>query len=135
MLSNISIGANDPVVSGQFYEAVLVPLGYERHEIEGSARFSLRGVADKDNGPGTVWIQKPFDGKVATAGNGMMPAFRAADPETVQRLHAAGIAAGGTDEGPPGTRAYYSEDFYVAYLRDPVGNKVSVFCVLDPHST
>ena len=130
MLSYLSIGANDPAVSARFYEAVLVPLGYERAESGDSVRFSLPDVADKDNGPGTIWIQRPFDGERATPGNGMMPAFRTSSTELVQAVYAAGIAAGGTDEGEPGTRAYYAEDFYVAYLRDPAGNKLAVFCVL-----
>lgn len=131
MLSYLSMGANDPVVSARFYEAVLCPLGYERSESEGAVRFALPGVADQDNGPGTVWIQRPFDGEAATVGNGIMPAFRAASVEMVQALYAAGLAAGGTDEGGPGTRDYYAPDFYVAYLRDPVGNKVAVFHVIE----
>jgi hypothetical protein len=46
----------------------------------------------------------------------------------VRDLHAAGLAAGGTDEGAPGVRAEYSPHFFVGYLRDPVGNKVALFC-------
>lgn len=130
MLSYLSVGANDPAACGRFYEAILLPLGYERAESGESIRFSLPDVADRDNGPGTVWIQRPFDGERATPGNGMMPAFRTFSAEMVQTLHAAGIAAGGTDEGAPGIRDYYAEDFYVGYLRDPVGNKIAVFCVL-----
>jgi catechol 2,3-dioxygenase-like lactoylglutathione lyase family enzyme len=130
MLSYLSIGANDPAASGRFYEAILLPLGYMRDESGESIRFSLPVVADRDNGPGTIWIQRPFDRMPATPGNGMMPAFRTSGPEIVQSLHAAGLAAGGSDEGGPGTRSYYSEDFYVAYLRDPAGNKLAVFCVL-----
>jgi catechol 2,3-dioxygenase-like lactoylglutathione lyase family enzyme len=131
MLSYLSIGANDVERSARFYAAVLLPLGYDEREVEGSIRFSLKGAADRDNGPGTVWVQKPFDGRPATVGNGMMPAFRARDPDMVRRLHAAGLAAGGTDEGAPGTRDDYAEDFYVGYLRDPVGNKLAVFCILE----
>jgi hypothetical protein len=71
---------------------------------------------------------KPYDGREATAGNGSMTAFRTSTHALVRTIHAAGIQAGGTDEGAPGFRAEYSEHFYVAYLRDPVGNKVAVFC-------
>ena len=130
MLSYLSIGANDPEISAHFYEAVLLPIGYERSESGGSIRFALPETADQDNGPGTVWIQRPFNGERATPGNGMMPAFRVASIELVQQLHAAGLAAGGTDEGGPGTRDSYAPDFYVAYLRDPVGNKLAVFHVI-----
>jgi len=48
----------------------------------------------------------------------------------VKRLHAAGLAAGGADEGAPGVRDCYRDDFYVGYLRDPVGNKLALFCIL-----
>lgn len=131
MLSYLSIGANDVGASAEFYRAVLGPLGYEEDAHGGALRFSLPATVDKDNGPGTVWVQTPFDGKVATPSNGMMPAFRAGGPAAVAAIHAAGLAAGGADEGAPGTRAYYAPDFHVAYLRDPVGNKLAVFCVLE----
>ena len=131
MLSYLSIGANDVAKSARFYQAVLVPLGYEREDSGQSVRFSLPETADRDNGPGTVWVQRPFDGKPATPGNGMMPAFRTGSADLVRALHAAGLDAGGSDEGQPGTRSYYSDTFYVAYLRDPVGNKLAVFCVLE----
>jgi len=130
MLSYLSIGANDPRASALFYEAVLLPLGYGRDDSGEAVRFSLPDVVDRDNGPGTVWVQRPFDGRPATPGNGMMPAFQAPDADMVKRLHAAGLAAGGADEGAPGTRDRYSDDFYVGYLRDPAGNKLSIFCIL-----
>lgn len=57
----------------------------------------------------------------------MMPAFRADSRAQVDQVHAAGIANGGADEGSPGTRAAYTAGFYVAYLRDPIGNKVAIF--------
>jgi hypothetical protein len=95
MLSYLSIGANDPRASALFYEAVLLPLGYGRDDSGEAVRFSLPDVVDRDNGPGTVWVQRPFDGRPATPGNGMMPAFQAPDADMVKRLHAAGLAAGG----------------------------------------
>lgn len=131
MLGYVTIGANDVARSARFYDAILLPLGYRKQEGESYAQYSIDGVADRDNGPGTVYVMKPFDGEPATSGNGMMPAFRAPDASKVQELHKAGREAGGTDEGAPGTRSYYSPTFYVAYLRDPVGNKLSIFTVLD----
>jgi predicted lactoylglutathione lyase len=56
-----------------------------------------------------------------------MPALRANSRAKVDEVHAAGIASGGTYEGKPGIREAYADDFYVAYLRDPVGNKIAVF--------
>ncbi len=51
-------------------------------------------------------------------------AFRVGDRETVRRFHAAGLDAGGADEGPPGPRPEYGKRYYAAYLRDPDGTKV-----------
>ena len=129
MLNYVTIGANDVDLSARFYDALLFPLGYERQSGEGYARYALVNAADRDNGPATVYVMQPFDGEPATPGNGMMNAFRAPDDATVRELHVLGIAAGGSDEGAPGTRDLYGPDFYVGYLRDPVGNKVSLFAV------
>ncbi|NMJ40622.1 VOC family protein [Roseomonas sp. JC162] len=126
MLDYVTIGANDLIRSGQFYTAILVPLGYERNQTAEGIEFTLRHAS----GPvsGAVYVKRPFDGQKATAGNGSMNAFRAATQAMVRDLHAAGLEAGGSDEGGPGFRAEYSDHFYVGYLRDPVGNKIAIFC-------
>ena len=54
MLGYLTIGANDVVQSVRFYDAILLPLGYRKQEGEGYAQYSIEGVADRDNGPGTV---------------------------------------------------------------------------------
>ncbi|RMQ50410.1 Glyoxalase/bleomycin resistance protein/dioxygenase [Pseudomonas cichorii] len=127
MLSYLWIGANDVDASLVFYDSILLPLRYEKDYSEEVGSYSLPNTVDKLNGPGTVHVGKPFDGKPATAGNGMMPAFRAESRAQVDTLYAAGLAHGGEDEGAPGTRAAYTPSFYVAYLRDPAGNKIAVF--------
>jgi catechol 2,3-dioxygenase-like lactoylglutathione lyase family enzyme len=131
VLGYMTIGANDLAASTRFYQAILPPLGYEAKEGESYTRFSLIGVADKDNGPCTIYIQKPFDGEPARPGNGIMPAFGASTPSGVQAFYEAALANGGSDEGAPGTRPYYSPEFYVAYVRDPAGNKLAAFCILE----
>jgi catechol 2,3-dioxygenase-like lactoylglutathione lyase family enzyme len=128
MLSYITIGANDLPASGRFYSAILAPLGYERTDAGNGMAFSLPEGPDQASSPGTLYVVKPYDGREATVGNGSMTAFSMATHALVRTLHAAGIQAGGTDEGAPGFRAEYTEHFYVAYLRDPVGNKVALFC-------
>lgn len=127
MLSYLWIGANDVDASVAFYDSILLPLGYEKDPSEDVSSYSLPGTVDRLNGPGTVHVGKPFDGGPATAGNGMMPAFRTSSRAEVDALYAAGLAHGGASEGAPGTRAAYTPDFYVAYLRDPTGNKLAVF--------
>ncbi|TAJ42179.1 MAG: VOC family protein [Reyranella sp.] len=127
MLSYINVGANDIPRSERFYTAVLVPLGYEKAEQKDAVTYTLPDVPDRFNSP-TVYVTKPYDGREATVGNGSMIAFRVPSHAQVRALHDAGIAAGGTDEGAPGFRARYSKNFFVAYLRDPLGNKLALFC-------
>jgi hypothetical protein len=97
--------------SAQFYDAILWPLGYEKDQSEGRYCFSLPETSDKSNGPGSIHIARPFDGQSATVGNGMMPALRAKSSTKVDEVHAAGLANGGTDEGEPGIREAYTDDF------------------------
>ena len=128
MLSYITLGANDMDASERFYTALLVPLGYEKRKDHDGLEFSLPLAADGAGSPGAVvYVKPPFDGGTATVGNGSMNAFQAASNDVVRQVHAAAITAGGTDEGAPGYRAAYSKNFYVAYLRDPVGNKIALF--------
>jgi catechol 2,3-dioxygenase-like lactoylglutathione lyase family enzyme len=127
MLSYVTIGANDIQRSERFYSAILCPLGYERAEEPNAVIYSLADVPDRYNGPGAIYVKKPYDGRAATVGNGSMLAFRTASQKLVRDLHAAGREAGGSDEGAPGFRDDYSERFYVGYLRDDVGNKIAIF--------
>ena len=66
----------------------------------------------------------PHNGNEASVGNGVMTAFNAVSPEQVTEIHDCALANGGTDEGSPGERA---DGFYVAYFRDPDGNKFATF--------
>ncbi|WP_171176153.1 VOC family protein [Ruegeria sp. HKCCD8929] len=117
-------GTNDLVRAIRFYDAVFSVLGQPR--LPGWTEGWAGWGTDSDNGTG-FWICRPLDGAPASAGNGTMIAFPACDAAQVRRFHAAGLEHGGTDEGGPGVRDFYEPDFYVAYLRDPDGNKVSCF--------
>lgn len=128
MLGYIRVGANDVSASARFYGAILIPLGYVREDEPAGAAFTFPRTAGQACGPAAIYVGKPYDGETATVGNGSMTAFRAETQETVRRLHAAGLEAGGADEGAPGFRDNYGKYFYVGYLRDPLGNKVAIFC-------
>jgi len=128
MLSYVTVGANDLSDSERFYSAILVPLGYGKKAGATGVAFELPARADRPDGLGAVYVTRPYDGREATVGNGSMFAFRAETHALVRAIHAAGVAAGGADEGAPGFRAQYSAHFYVAYLRDPVGNKIAIYC-------
>jgi len=123
MFSHVTLGTGDYAASVRFYRALLAPLGLECFEDDtasGWAGWKRPGQAAE------FYICPPFDGAPATAGNGTMVAFLAPDPDTVDAAYAAGIAAGGTDDGPPGPRPIYNDAYYGAYLRDPDGNKVAL---------
>jgi catechol 2,3-dioxygenase-like lactoylglutathione lyase family enzyme len=121
MISYVTIGADDLDQAVGFYDPVLAALGCERTFMEGG----WAGYASKDGGA-QVMLCKPHDGQPARAGNGVMIGFKADSEAQVQAFHAAALAAGGTDEGAPGLRPY-GDGYYLAYVRDPVGNKLSAF--------
>ena len=75
-----------------------------------------------------LWIVRPLDKKAASVGNGITIGLEAPDRPAVDAAYAAGMAAGGKDEGKPGLRTHYHPNYYGAYLRDPDGNKVCIVC-------
>lgn len=114
-----TLGTNDLVRAKRFYDSALAPLGITC--LEDGASDIAYGPA---GGTSQLWIVTPYDGRPASVGNGSMPAFAAQNRAAVDAFHAAGLAAGGSDEGAPGLRRY-GPNFYAAYLRDPDGNKLS----------
>ncbi|MEM8598270.1 MAG: VOC family protein [Pseudomonadota bacterium] len=121
MLLYSTVGTADLPRAVRFYGAIFEVLGLERlPDWEGWAGWGQ----DYDDGYG-FWLCTPFNGAPPSAGNGTMLAFRAESAAQVRAFHAAGLAHGGSDEGAPGVRSYYEPEFYVAYLRDPDGNKLA----------
>ncbi|WP_425037432.1 VOC family protein [Primorskyibacter sp. S187A] len=126
MMSYVSVGADDIAQAKRFYTAFLPDLGYSLKEGPEGLSFAL----PEDPGQPVLpefYVKPPFDGTAASSGNGTMVAFEARTQAQVRALHAAALAAGGTDEGQPGFRAAYGPRFYVGYLRDPQGNKIALF--------
>ncbi len=127
MIGYVTVGALDSAVSGAFYDAVFGAIGSER-KTEGGGWIGYGPV-----GAGNSMMDchtalcPPFDGAPARAGNGVMIAYMAPSSEAVAAAHAAGLAAGGSDEGAPGNRPPEQPGFFGAYLRDPVGNKICIF--------
>jgi catechol 2,3-dioxygenase-like lactoylglutathione lyase family enzyme len=124
MIFYTTVGADDVEAAKAFYDATLGALGWERQADYGHiAGYGPPGAASP-----TLWVTKPFDGGAARGGNGVMIALEAARPAQVHALYDAAMAAGGSDEGPPGPRPDYGPNWYAAYLRDPTGNKLAVVC-------
>lgn len=122
MISYITIGASDIDRAGAFYDAALAALGSARQWRQGDW---IGYGPDPEHA--TIMICPPQNGQPARAGNGIMVGLKAETPEQVDAFHAAALAHGGTCEGPPGPRPAYGEGYYLAYVRDPDGNKLSAF--------
>jgi len=120
MFSHVTIGTNNLTRAVAFYDVVLAPLGIERVPSKYPNWAAWRRPSEAEK----FWVGQPFNGMPASQGNGCMTAFIAPSRTAVDAAHAAAIAAGGVDEGPPGLRASYAPDYYGAYVRDPDGNKL-----------
>lgn len=127
MIAYVTVGADDIDRAKQFYSAFLPALGYGLKEGPEGLSWALPVEPGQSPVLPDFYVKPTFDGHAATAGNGVMVAFEARTQQQVRDLHAATLAAGGTDEGQPGFRASYGPRFYVSYLRDPQGNKIALF--------
>ncbi len=122
MFSHVTLGTNDWARARPFWMAVTGTLGLPvLFEYPGGIAFG------EPAGP-KIFIGPAFDGQPATHGNGTHVAFLARDRPMVDAFHAAALAHGGTDEGPPGPRPHYHPNYYGAYVRDPDGNKLQAVC-------
>lgn len=118
MFSHVMVGTNDLDRAKKFYDAVLGTLGIGPAVVDGHRIFYL-------SPKGVFSVSKPIDGKPATIANGGTIGFAAESAEQANAWHAAGIANGGkTCEDPPGVREGRTGKLYLAYLRDPDGNKI-----------
>jgi catechol 2,3-dioxygenase-like lactoylglutathione lyase family enzyme len=119
MFSHIMVGSNDIARSKKFYDALFVAMGAQPGVEVGSGRLLY-----SHNG-GRFLITKPIDGKPATHANGGTIGFTMSGPAQADAWHKAGVANGGTSiEDPPGVRQGAAGEMYLAYLRDPDGNKL-----------
>ncbi len=119
MFSHIMLGADDIDASKKFYDATLGALGAKPGIVDPKGR-----VIYMHNG-GMLLLTKPIDGKPASCGNGSTIGFAVNSQEEADAWHEAGIAGGGTAiEDPPGIREGAGMKLYLAYLRDPAGNKI-----------
>jgi catechol 2,3-dioxygenase-like lactoylglutathione lyase family enzyme len=128
VFSHVTVGTNDLEKSSVFYDALLLPLGLRRRRVTpDGGPLSACWVSTASALP-RFYVYMPFNRMAASVGNGSMVAFLAPTVDAVDAAYAAGLAAGGKDEGSPGERVNYGSGYYGAYLRDPDGNKVHVVC-------
>jgi len=118
MFSHIMIGTNDLEGAKAFYDPLLATLGVGPARADGHRIFYMTPT-------GILSVSIPINGEPACYGNGATIGFACASPEQADAWHAAGVAAGGTTcEDPPGVREGGMGKLYLAYLRDPDGNKL-----------
>ncbi len=119
MFSHVMVGSNDVAGSKKFYDALFLAMGGAPGVEDAKGRLIYA-----HNG-GRFMVSKPIDGKPATHANGGTIGFSMRDPKQADAWHEAGVANGGTTiEDPPGVRQGASGEIYLAYLRDPDGNKL-----------
>ena len=124
MLDHVTIGVVDLARSRAFYDAALAPLGIAYMCGEGG---SFAGYGDGENA--FFWF-----GRRDASQTGAHIAFTAADRSTVDRFHAAALAAGGQDHGAPGLRPHYQANYYGAFVLDPDGHNIEAVCRQPPAS-
>ena len=118
MLDHVTIGVSDVERSKAFYDQALRPLGIERLYAE-APTFAGYGADRK----AFFWIGLRNASQTSTH-----VAFTAKDRETVEQFHLAALAAGGQDNGPPGLRPQYHENYYGAFILDPDGHNIEAVC-------
>ena len=119
MFSHMMVGSNDIGRSKKFYDALFTAVGGKE------GRQDERGRLIYMHNGGIFLVTPPIDGQSATNGNGSTFGFAMDNPEQAKAWHEAGVAAGGTSiEDPPGLREGSFGPLYLAYLRDPDGNKL-----------
>ncbi|MGA7094136.1 MAG: VOC family protein [Candidatus Cybelea sp.] len=118
MIDHISFAVSDLARSKVFYDAVLSPLGYARiWTIHNAAGYGLPGCDE-------VFAIREHASIVVIPADRCHVAFSAPAHDSVERFHAAALATGGTDEGPPGLCPEYGEGYFAAYVRDPDGYRI-----------
>jgi catechol 2,3-dioxygenase-like lactoylglutathione lyase family enzyme len=123
MFSHVMLGADDIEASKTFYDAALGALGAR------PGRVDPKGRAMYMHGGGIFMLSKPIDEQPASCANGSTIGFAASTPEEADAFHKAGLESGGVAiEDAPGWREGNGMRLYLAYLRDPAGNKICAMC-------
>ncbi len=127
MIGYVTIGTNDLEKARAFYSTLLGSVGGSELMRFEESGFTMYGTSFNEP---MVCVTRPYDGKAATVGNGMMVGLAATTRAMVDGLHAKALQLGGTCEGKPGVRGEMGDEaFYGAYFRDLDGNKLCAYHV------
>jgi len=121
MIHHVSIGTRDIAAARRFYDAALAPLGYK-----------CLSQADEYLGYGgdaaRFWLLSVKHPVPANADSGLHFCFNAASRKAVDAFHAAALRSGGRDNGKPGLRKDYGDNYYAAFAVDPDGYRLEAYC-------
>jgi catechol 2,3-dioxygenase-like lactoylglutathione lyase family enzyme len=119
MIDHMGVEVSDLARSKAFYRAALAPLGYRLvREFDDYAGFGMPPKPD-------FWIGLAEEPPIT---RGIHVAFRAPARSVVRAFYEAALAAGGKDNGPPGVRPHYHENYYGAFVIDPDGHNIEAVC-------
>jgi catechol 2,3-dioxygenase-like lactoylglutathione lyase family enzyme len=121
MINHVSIGVSDMARAKSFYDAVLNPLGYScLSSADTSLGYGKNAVA--------LWLGLTKSPVKADSASGLHFCFDAPTRESVEAFHNAALASGGRDNGKPGLRAEYGDNYYAAFVIDPDGYRIEAYC-------
>ena len=121
MISHVSVGVRDIAKAGSFYDAALAPLGYKR--LFDSAEALGYGAKSPQ-----FWVLHVAHPVPADNASGLHFCFDAPSRAGVEHFHAVALKAGGKDNGKPGLRKDYGENYYAAFVVDPDGYRLEAYC-------
>lgn len=122
MFDHVSVGVNDIPGARKIYDGALAALDLK--PVMELGEFAVAYGKDRPS----FWVQKPFDQKPASSGNGTHICFSAETRKAVHAFYEAALEGGAEDAGPPGPRPEYTPTYYAAFFRDGSGNKIEVVC-------
>ena len=123
MIAYVTVGADDLVRAQRFYDAFLPALGYRLEKVHGDLSYIPQMSAGQSVALPDLYVKAPFDGQSASVGNGSMVAFEAHRQSQVRDLHAAALAAGGSDDGAGHAGRIVDGDLVhpAVHVRSPLG--------------
>lgn len=127
MIHHISLGAVNIDRAARFYDAVLEPMGFVRVWSDLRPGEQRQAVGYGPAGSGDKLAIKQVPQPIAPT-HGLHVAFAAPSRASVAAFHAAALASGGTDNGPPGLRPHYGPDYFAAFVVDPEGHHLEAVC-------
>lgn len=130
MIDHFSLPVSDYALSRSFYDKALGALGYKvQMEVTDSPDYVGAGYGPADLPEPAFWIGAGRElGPAPVSPVGQHIAFKAATRAAVDAFHAAALAAGGSDNGPPGLRPQYHPSYYAAFILDPDGHRLEAVC-------